>query len=62
MSNKQTPEEMIANFDQMQGMLTNLSVIMADYYKELKRNNMPEPLASNLDVKVQECMFYIGKK
>lgn len=59
---KQTPEEMIANFDQVQGMLTNLAVIMADYHKELKRNKVPEPLASELVVNAQECMFNAGKK
>lgn len=62
MSNKQTPEEMIANFDQMSGMLINLAKILADYYTELKKNGVPDKLAFEIVVGAQECMFYIGKK
>jgi hypothetical protein len=60
MNNKQTVDPLHA-FDQMQAHSKNIVILIADYYRELIKENIPPDLAFKLTVDFQMMLWSIGQ-
>lgn len=58
---EEQPVDVIQMFEQLNAHATNIAIATGEYYKTLKSNGVPDPLAERLTTEFHIVMWSLGR-